>query len=75
MNISVLGCGRWGSFIAYYLSKKHKVTLWGRKGGESISRLKESRKNEYLVLPESVKLTEELSEALDSEIVIISIYL
>jgi glycerol-3-phosphate dehydrogenase len=29
-NITVIGCGRWGSFIAYYLDKIGKnVTLYG----------------------------------------------
>ena len=31
MNITVIGSGRWGSFIAYYLDKiGKKVTLYGR---------------------------------------------
>ena len=30
MRISVLGCGRWGSFIAWYLSRRgNQVTSWG----------------------------------------------
>ena len=30
MNITLLGCGRWGSFIAWYLDKiGHNVTIWG----------------------------------------------
>ena len=30
MKISVLGCGRWGSFIAWYLNKNgHDVTSFG----------------------------------------------
>lgn len=33
MKVSVLGCGRWGSFIAWYLNKIGKeVVLWGREG-------------------------------------------
>ena len=31
MNISVLGCGRWGTFLAWYANRvHHTVTLWGR---------------------------------------------
>ena len=31
MNFTLLGCGRWGSFIAWYLNKMgNKVTVWGR---------------------------------------------
>ena len=31
MKITVIGCGRWGSFIAWYLDKAgHSVSLYGR---------------------------------------------
>ena len=39
MNISVLGCGRWGSFLAWYHSAKNDVTLWGREGSRSLAAL------------------------------------
>ncbi|MDD4422841.1 MAG: 2-dehydropantoate 2-reductase N-terminal domain-containing protein, partial [Eubacteriales bacterium] len=33
MVISVIGCGRWGSFIAWYLDRcGNKVYLYGRSG-------------------------------------------
>ena len=32
MNIAVIGCGRWGSFIAWYLSRGgHRITIYGKK--------------------------------------------
>ena len=32
MKITVIGCGRWGSFITWYLDHiGHEVTLYGRK--------------------------------------------
>ena len=32
MNIFVIGCGRWGSLITWYLDRiGHRVTLYGRK--------------------------------------------
>lgn len=32
MNVSVLGCGRWGTFLAWYANKiGHNVMLWGRE--------------------------------------------
>ena len=75
MNISVLGCGRWGSFHAWYADHiGHTVTLWGRKGSGHLAALMEQRKNEYLTLPESVKLTDDLREAVSAaDIVVISI--
>lgn len=40
MNISVLGCGRWGSFHAWYADHiGHAVTLWGRKGSRHLAAL------------------------------------
>ncbi|WP_291570730.1 NAD(P)H-dependent glycerol-3-phosphate dehydrogenase [Clostridium sp. UBA4548] len=75
MNISVLGCGRWGTFLAWYASKiGHKVSLWGREGSANLLQLKEKRKNEYLTIPEEMKLTNSLEEAVSfADIIIISI--
>ena len=57
MNISVLGCGRWGSFHAWYADHiGHAVTLWGRKGSRHLAALLEQRKNEYLTLPASADI-------------------
>ena len=40
MKICVVGCGRWGSLITWYLSEKkgHDVTLYGRAGSERIEK-------------------------------------
>ena len=75
MNISVLGCGRWGSFHAWYADHiGHAVTLWGRKGSRHLAALVEQRKNEYLTLPDSVQLTDDLAGAVASaDILVISI--
>ncbi len=75
MNFTLLGCGRWGSFIAWYLNKNgNNVTVWGRPHDATITNLIETRKNEYVEFPESIALTTNLEEALDkSEYVIISI--
>jgi len=64
MKISVLGCGRWGTFIAWYLAGlKKDVLLYGRETSENYLRLKETRSNEYVKLPENVALTSSLSGA------------
>ncbi|WP_017415182.1 NAD(P)H-dependent glycerol-3-phosphate dehydrogenase [Clostridium tunisiense] len=75
MNISVLGCGRWGTFLAWYASKiGHNVSLWGREGSANLLQLKEKRKNEYLTISEEMKLTNSLEEAVSfADIIIISI--
>ena len=73
MKLSVLGCGRWGTFLAYYLADLHDVTLWGRETSKHMQTLKETGKNEYLTLKDNIKLTCDLSQALESEVIIISI--
>lgn len=75
MNISVLGCGRWGSFIAWYLNKiGHEVNLWGRPGSYHLSEIKSSRKNAFLEFDEKIILTDDLKKAICSaEVLVISI--
>ncbi len=75
MNITVLGCGRWGSFLAWYANRiGHNVTMWGLEGSSDIERFIRERKNKFLEMPESVKLTTNLTEALlGAELCIISI--
>ena len=75
MKISVLGCGRWGSFHAWYASKiGHAVTLYGRAGSKNFERLARTGANEYLQLPTEVQLTQNLSGAVKSaSVVVISV--
>ena len=74
MRISVLGCGRWGSFIAWYLNSiGHEVTLYGPKGTDDIERFMASRTNGILTMPESMNLTDDLDCVKESEVIVISI--
>ena len=73
MRVSVLGCGRWGTFLGYYASKKYDVTIWSRENSKHLEQLKNERKNEYLTLPDNVQLTSDLALALKSDVIIISI--
>lgn len=73
-NITVIGCGRWGSFIAYYLDKIGKnVTLYGRESSEDFKRFKETRTNGKVVLSDSLKLESNLKKALENDTIVISI--
>ncbi len=73
-KIFVIGCGRWGSFLAWYLDKiGHDVTLYGRQQSANMKQLMSQRKNEYLMMPESVTLTTDLAEVVQADIVLISI--
>ena len=75
MNVSVLGCGRWGTFLAWYANKiGHTATLWGRKSSKNYLTLNETRTNDYLTLPPEIMLTNSLEKAVSSaELIIISI--
>ncbi len=75
MRISVLGCGRWGSFIAWYLSRRgNKVYNWGPAGDPSYEVLKKTGRNEYVALDEKITLTCDLREAVEhAELIVISI--
>ena len=74
MKITVIGCGRWGSFITWYLDHiGHEVTLYGRKTSAHMQRFLKERKNNLLTLPESVGLTTELETVKEGEVVVISV--
>ena len=75
MNFTLLGCGRWGSFIAWYLNKNgNNVTVWGRPNCPTYETLINTRKNEYVEFPEEIDITSNLDYALNkSEYIIISI--
>ena len=74
MKICVVGCGRWGSLITWYLdSIGHEVTLYGRKSSENMKRCIAERKNDLLTLPESVGLTTELGSLAEAEVIVVSI--
>lgn len=74
MKICVIGCGRWGSLITWYLdSIGHDVTLYGRSGSARMQRFLATRCNDLLTLPESVVLTCDLTAVQEAETVIISV--
>ena len=75
MKVTVLGCGRWGTFLAWYASKiGHNVMLWGREGSKNLQELEANRKNEYLTLTDDINLTNSLDKAVSfGDIIIISI--
>ncbi len=75
MKISVIGSGRWGTFLAWYASRVfNNVTLYGRLSSEKFQNLQKNRKNEYLQLSDNISLSSDITETLDgSEFVIISI--
>lgn len=75
MNYTILGCGRWGSFIAWYLDRNgHKVTTWGLDTDPYVTNFFATRKNNYVTFPESIELTTNLDYAVNkNDYIIISI--
>lgn len=75
MKMTVLGCGRWGSFITWYLSHlHHEVTAWGRPGSRSLHELQENGKNAYVELPSEITLTDDLEKAVqEADVIMVSI--
>ncbi len=75
MNVSVLGCGRWGSCIAWYLDKiGHNVMSCGLADAPEFIQLEKTHKNDYLVFPQSIEVSSDLQKAVDrAEVIVISI--
>ena len=74
MTAPVLGCGRWGSFTAWYLHEiGHEVTLYGREGSARLEAFRTTRTNGMVTLAPDVRLTSDMDEALEAALVCISI--
>lgn len=75
MKVTVIGCGRWGTYQAWYADRiGHEVTLWGRESSKNLNQLKMNRRNEYLELTDSMILSSDFEKAIESaEIIIISV--
>lgn len=74
MKITVIGCGRWGTFIAYYLhSIGEELTLYGKAGEPTTKQLMTERHNSYLTLPPDLHMTTDIVEALDTDTIVISV--
>ena len=73
-KIFVIGCGRWGTFLAWYFDKiGHRVSLYGRENSVNMRRLQTWHKNDYLALPEGVKLTTLMEDAGEADYIVISV--
>lgn len=75
IKVTVVGCGRWGSFLAWYANQLgHKVTVYGKSGEISYEQLVMTRKNEYVTLPKTIELTNDLPRAVRSaNVVLVSV--
>lgn len=74
MKITVIGCGRWGSFIAWYLDSIGKqVTLYGRNESRNMQQFLKERRNNVIQLPETIHLSTNLKCVREADVIVISI--
>ncbi len=74
MKISVIGAGRWGSYIAWYLdSIGHDVKLYGPADTPQMIEFTNTRSNGLVTLGGSIKLVYDINDVKDSDTIIISI--
>lgn len=75
MKITVIGAGRWGSCIAWYLDRTgHDITIYGPKDTPDMIAFSTTRTNGLITLPESIGLSYDLKESVESaECIVISI--
>ena len=74
MNVSVIGCGRWGSFLAWYLNNiGHNVILYGRDTSDKFIELQSKGKNEYVNISSSIQLNSDLGMTLKNDYIFLSI--
>ena len=78
MNITVIGCGRWGTFLAWYAANRcqdkiQNVLMYDLKTSPNFIELRDTRKNEYLALSDNMYLFDALDKVLVNDTVIISI--
>ena len=74
-QISVIGCGRWGAFLAWYAANYcvDSVLMYDLPTSPNFIELNETRKNSYLALSDNMVLTPDLNNILKNDHVIISI--
>ena len=72
---SVIGCGRWGGFLGYYIAKyKNTNTLmFGLLEDPAYQSLIKTGNNGYVTMPDNVSYTADIEKALENQFVIISI--
>lgn len=74
LNVIVIGCGRWGSFIGWYLDNiGHNVTIYGRETSQTYQSLKQKRENEYIKIKDSVNISSDLSIVNNQDVIIVSV--
>ena len=73
MRITVIGAGRWGTFLAWYVDRMgHSVRLFGRESSPRFQALVNARTNGLIVLPQRVELITALCGDADAFLISVS---
>lgn len=75
-TISLIGCGRWGTFLGWYAAnygKAEEVWMYDIPTSPNFIELKNTRKNAYLSLSDNMLLFDNLATVLENDFIIISI--
>lgn len=77
-NISLIGCGRWGTFLGWYAANYCKENISGTDmydipTSPNFIELLETRKNPYLSLSDNMFLHDKLEDVLHNDTIIVSI--
>ncbi|MBS4772883.1 MAG: glycerol-3-phosphate dehydrogenase [Proteobacteria bacterium] len=74
-RISLIGCGRWGTFLGWYAAnyKGFDVDMYDIPTSPNFIELRDTRKNSYLSLSDNMFLTDKLADVLKNDIIIVSI--
>lgn len=75
-RISLIGCGRWGTFLGWYAANYGKadgVDMYDIPTSPNFIELKNTRKNPYLSLSDNMDLHDNIPEVLKNDFIIISI--
>lgn len=74
MKITVIGCGRWGTCIAWHLCRiGHEVTLYGLPEAADVRELIETRRNALMEIPDELCVTTDLNCVKGAEVIVISV--
>ncbi len=74
-NISLIGCGRWGTFLGWYAANYcgFDVDMYDIPTSPNFIELRDTRKNPYLSLSDNMYLHDNLAAVLNNDMIIISI--
>lgn len=74
-NISLIGCGRWGTFLGWYAAnyKGFGIDMYDIPTSPNFIELRDTRRNPYLTLSDNMYLHDKLENVLQNDAIIVSI--